>query len=179
MAQQLAAAGEAVALLALFDSYGPHILWNHAPIRVARRTLAHLQAARRMESGARLSYLLARARGVRKKVNRRIWQARYRLYHRRGRHLPDDLREIGMTHFLAISRYLPRPYPGRLTLFSAAEQSIAAFNDRTIGWNGMAAGGVEVHVTPGNHNSILEEPQVRQVAEILGSLLARRSSQYC
>jgi len=176
IAQQLAATGEEVALLALFDSYGPQILWNQTPVRVARRTLAHLQAARRMHSGARLPYLLARARGVRKKLSRRIWQTRYKLYHQRGQHLPDDLREIGMTHFLAISRYLPRPYPGRLTLFSAAEQSIAAFNDRAIGWNGMAAGGIEVHVTPGNHNSILEEPQVREVAEILGSLLGRRGS---
>ena len=63
----------------------------------------------------------------------------------------------------------PAPLPRPPDPFSAAEQSIPAFNDRGIGPGGMAAR-VEVYVAPGNH-SILEEPQVRDVAEILGSLL--------
>jgi hypothetical protein len=40
----------------------------------------------------------------------------------------------------------------------------------------MAAGAVEAYVTPGNHSTILQEPQVRQVAERLGALLERREA---
>ena len=54
-----------------------------------------------------------------------------------------------------------------ITLFNAAE----AFKDRVFaedrGWGALAARGVTVHTIPGNHYTLLNEPQVQVLAEQL------------
>jgi thioesterase domain-containing protein len=47
------------------------------------------------------------------------------------------------------------------------------FEDPTLGWSPVAAGGVEVHAVPGSHMAILEAPHVETLAVILGACLAR------
>lgn len=47
------------------------------------------------------------------------------------------------------------------------------FEDPTLGWGAVAAGGVEVHTIPGNHQTIIEAPHVETLAEILGTCIAR------
>ena len=72
----------------------------------------------------------------------------------------------------ALRSYLPGPYPGRVTLFRAAEAA-AQPPDPTFGWRGLAAGGVEVHEVPGDHDTMVREPHVRVLAERLGAQLER------
>jgi thioesterase domain-containing protein len=83
----------------------------------------------------------------------------------------------------AVERYRASLYPGRITLLRAASVDRAAlrelpperrriFDDPTLGWGDVAAGGVEVHAVPGNHQTILEAPHVEVLAEILAARIA-------
>jgi thioesterase domain-containing protein len=64
--------------------------------------------------------------------------------------------------------YVPRGkiYPGKITLFLAADAEADA-EDNRLGWEKLAAGGLEVHSVPGTHISIREEPHVAVLAEKL------------
>ncbi len=84
----------------------------------------------------------------------------------------------------AVERYRVSPYPGRITLLRAASVDPVAlrelpaerrriFASPTLGWDAVAAGGVEVHSVPGDHQSIVEAPHVKILAEVLGACLAR------
>jgi amino acid adenylation domain-containing protein len=70
----------------------------------------------------------------------------------------------------AMSRYHPKPYDGRITLF-CGDESMGAGADPEFGWGEMAGGGLLRCDVSGNHYTIIKEPHVRRLAEALrGSL---------
>ncbi|MBW8873685.1 MAG: hypothetical protein JF614_01860 [Acidobacteria bacterium] len=84
----------------------------------------------------------------------------------------------------AVERYRVSTYPGRITLLRASSVDPVAlqeatpqrrqiFEDPTLGWGTVAAGGVEVHTVPGNHQTIIAAPHVETLAEILATCIAR------
>ena len=56
----------------------------------------------------------------------------------------------------------------------AAAEGWRPHGDPSLGWESLAAGGLEVAETPGDHYSILREPQVRSLAERLAGLAVLR-----
>jgi thioesterase domain-containing protein len=80
----------------------------------------------------------------------------------------------------ALNSYEAQPYPGRITLFRtpATKHSWMFHNEPYLGWDRVAGGGVEVHEVPGEHSTLLEEPQVQVLAARLKTCLeqARTSS---
>jgi thioesterase domain-containing protein len=44
-----------------------------------------------------------------------------------------------------------------------------------MGWEGLFAGGIEVHEVPGNHTSLLQLPNVEILAEMITQRLAEFS----
>jgi amino acid adenylation domain-containing protein/FkbH-like protein len=85
---------------------------------------------------------------------------------------PPDQRRAWETHIRALLNYYPRPYAGRVTLFrSRGHQLICSF-DEQYGW-GELAREVEVEIVPGSHESILEEPHVKFLAERLSACLLK------
>jgi thioesterase domain-containing protein len=75
--------------------------------------------------------------------------------------------------YRAYRAYTPRPYPGRVTLFRARVQPLLGGHRPDLGWGELAGGGVEVHVIPGNHVTLLREPGVRALAASLSAALGR------
>ena len=71
----------------------------------------------------------------------------------------------------AINDYVPKVYPGRMTLFRASQQPAGYNYTPQLGWEGLAAEGVEVHDLPGYYGSILIEPRVRILAAQLQACL--------
>jgi thioesterase domain-containing protein len=51
-----------------------------------------------------------------------------------------------------------RPYPGKLSLFRAADMPNFVENDATLGWATIAQGGVKVNFVPGDHVSMFKKP---------------------
>ena len=54
----------------------------------------------------------------------------------------------------AVARYAPQTYPGRIVLFLANESLAKSPYDPRLAWQELAAGGVEVYVVPGSHDTI-------------------------
>ena len=75
--------------------------------------------------------------------------------------------EVFRTNVRALLSYKPQPYPGRITFFRASEQIADISTDPANYWRNMAGDGVEVHVVPGDHYTILREPAVQIMAEWL------------
>jgi thioesterase domain-containing protein len=86
-----------------------------------------------------------------------------------------------IANMLAIRRYKPRDYPGRVVLFRASESLIPglAGHDPTMGWGIVALRGVEVVEVSGNHVQLMLAPAIRRVADVMQDrmgvdLVARR-----
>ena len=74
----------------------------------------------------------------------------------------------------AMNSYTPAPYHGPLTLFCAEEETRAESPpDPTKGWGCLAKGGLFMRYIPGTHYTILQEPNVKLLAEELSECLSR------
>jgi amino acid adenylation domain-containing protein len=82
------------------------------------------------------------------------------------------LRRVIEAEHHALTTYVPRPYPGRITLFRARAQPLLCSHDPSMGWRELASGGLEVRPVPGPHAYILKEPFVRGLARELAACLA-------
>ncbi|HZW18378.1 MAG TPA: amino acid adenylation domain-containing protein [Luteimonas sp.] len=159
MARQLGEAGEEVAMLALIDTsshYGRRLREQaaHPPsalqrLRARLRGLSPGQALLAM--GRMPGNRLAAARSRRSVADMQ----------RRGEPLPHQLRyaHVEATHLRAYRDYVVQPWPGRVTLFRAAEQDPELGNDPMLGWGGIA-GEVEVIDIPGSHRGIVEKTEL-------------------
>jgi aspartate racemase len=70
----------------------------------------------------------------------------------------------------AVDSYVPRPYPGMVTVLRARLRSAHSFS-RTLSWQPLALGGVRVIDVPGGHLSMLQTGAVETVAQCLGDCL--------
>jgi thioesterase domain-containing protein len=71
----------------------------------------------------------------------------------------------------AMHAYRPRPWPGRLHFFRAAERRPGEPPRPEEPWVDLAGAGAEVHVVPGGHASMHRRPQVEELARRLRSAL--------
>jgi len=198
-AQQLQAEGENVAFLGFLDNGGsPESLrryfWRQLTARVRYRidrvsvtwkyfrdrTAFHLGEVKRLDPAQWLSYyfdksgkalrlVLHALRGNTSFPAQTAMTNTSKDQRRKGRHLA----RAQETYWLAVFRYRPQPYPGRITVF-VNEECYSA--DPTLGWNDLAAGGLEVHKIPGNHHTYITE-HIQVVAEELRECLERASAE--
>ena len=137
MAQQLTAAGDEVPMLVLLDTYAPGM---------------HKQA---IESDVKFYEPLKKAvlRGIVKRAlkNGGVVPTRFRNFH------------IIDTYDQAVMAYKPKPYKGQLTVFKAE----TSWGPNEMGWSALAQGGLDVQVIPGDHYSLIKEPNVAMLTERL------------
>jgi hypothetical protein len=88
-----------------------------------------------------------------------------------GLRVPQSAVTMEEVNRFAAGRYVPRTYPGRLTLLRTLLSPRLAVDDPQFGWGGLAAGGIDIHEIPGSHLEITDEPHVRILAQKLGSCL--------
>ncbi|PSB16207.1 hypothetical protein C7B76_12015, partial [filamentous cyanobacterium CCP2] len=174
MAQQLTQAGQPIGLLAILDTPAPcnkpslyqslkfllgTALWSTLPFLLDYGALA----TDRLRSRSWFS--------------RGQWSAITRLLPEESRlQLLDEsairsLLPIVYANSQATYRYVPRPYPNRLTLFKAAEQPEALQNQPTLNWSTLASE-IQLHQVPGNHLSLLKQPHVQTLAQQLEHYLS-------
>jgi len=165
MAQQLQAQGQEVALLALIDSYA--LTGDQEPEPDDVTLLGDLaldlglplnQIAferdrfEQLEPDERLAYVLEEAK--------------------RAGVVPSDIELIQVRHLFqvfksnvqAMRRYVPYAYPGPIALFKASEQFDEQVFAEDLGWGVLAAGGVAMYAVPGNHYTVIREPNVEALA---------------
>lgn len=185
MAIQLCERGEAVALVALFDTYAPgypKMLPGKSKFSIklsqwGQRVEHHLETLRILEANQRWDYIVAKARKGRNQFRRTIKNTRKGLARgvlkKIGRPLPEALKETQNAIIVASRSYRPRPYSGKVTIFRADKQPSGIYPDPTLGWSELVKGGLTVHEVPGTHGSLVVEPRVRFLIEKLEHCLEK------
>ena len=172
IAQQLRAQGQEIALLALIDTASPgyhkptSISVDDQPSTFRDRMLFHLRKLLRLSIQDQLTYVWKRLK----------WHLTieklsffYKTYLRYVRQSPQEARILNVAgaNNQAARSYVPPAYPGQVTLFRATDKSAGFGNDPDMGWSKLATGGVKIYEISGSHWGIVEEPQVKGLAEKL------------
>jgi thioesterase domain-containing protein/acyl carrier protein len=161
IAQQLVAAGQQVELLVMIDASMPGPLQYlhqrpHFPALLdgyfgelllspsAALKRWTLESASRISARLRVSNSLTRSKDYFKRVSRH-----------------------------AEASYKPQPYAGKVTLLICSDAPFRAYEDSRLAWGSVARGGLEVHVVPGNHTTMEQEPNLRVIGEHLQRCLDR------
>ncbi len=190
MAQQLRQQGEAVALLALFDSYVPG---SQKPIpNVARwkkewsfwqqKIQTHSRNLLLLKVQDRTAYLRERVvviPNLLSMANRSIRSALQDLLKQRPQAsaesiaLPDEISQIQAANALAYKAYQPKPYPGKIILFQSERLPSGYTYAPANGWLPLALGELEIYKIPTDHNTLMVQPWVAMVSKQLRITLAQ------
>ncbi len=173
MAQQLRAAGERVALLAILEA--------DARTRNGRRAFAdamrsQVEALRDLPVGQRGAYLrrkfLSWADRLATPPGSRVQRTR-----------PDENQNTIRTAIeRAVMQYRPKGYPGLITLFRATDRRVTRTYSRTLGWGRLARAGIRVIDVPGSHSTVLrpgsEPPMAASLRACLDELSVEGEGQF-
>lgn len=174
-AQQLRAQGQEVALLVLFDTFLPAAARRQCGLGL--RTRAHLLSLCRQLGQLRLKEAARHVLGAIAMAGDAAREAARRAGAQAssaGSHRLLTLWEILRP---AAAQYRPEPYPGTIVFFEAATQPLAREVGACFGWAGLAGGGLNVRTVPGDHGTLLGEPNVDALARELDACLrAARST---
>lgn len=182
IAKQLRDAGEEVHLLALFDTYGP----GYFSMPFSRRVGLHLHALRQLDVPARAQYLRDRAR---LRLMKKPPAAKEPALVQRGENEDEwqvdvfdrELSPEEVRHLRAMAQHIRQNpaaarYEGNTVLFVARDKPMEFLQaDATLGWDGFAPH-LTIHEVPGDHTSLIQEPNVREIASHLQSVLATAPS---
>jgi amino acid adenylation domain-containing protein len=167
MAQQLSAAGQHVATLALLDTLIliPHVADGPLGARIGR-WLRTAKMNFRYATRMRLPEFLSR-KSTNFRMRRKLltWQIREKL----GLTVQPARLSAEEGFLLAIRRYIPRPYHGNATLFRAGDGS--HYPESKLGWEGLIEGDLDVQQVSGDHDTILQEPHIGMLARLLEGCL--------
>jgi surfactin family lipopeptide synthetase A len=174
-AQQLRAAGEEVALLALFDTMNWHKVlltsWNRGYM-LFQRLIFHAAVVLRIDSENKRKFLKGKFHDLRKRIP--VWRGMLQTMLKRsspgGTPSSRVLAQVWQANHRASGNYVPRPYAGPVTDFRPAKQ-YRAFDRPDLKWDGLAIGGLRVVVVPGYPAVMLLEPYVKDLAGTLATCI--------
>jgi amino acid adenylation domain-containing protein len=178
MACQLTKTGEEVALLAMLDAWpleNTTSYFRHAYVHYYANRIRSLLAYRQVN-------LLALAKAKAKSILHRLsGKARWR---RVPGQVPADSSHPSLSPSVDDWRarlwpgkgFVPPTFPGRITVFRVRRQPYWRIWDKRLGWGPWARDGVDLYTVPGRHTSFLREPNVQEVAELLGRCLQQAVS---
>jgi thioesterase domain-containing protein/acyl carrier protein len=141
MAQELLRQGEEVRLLVLFDIHRPTAFraWALDFINAWRRGRYMLSVISQLIRADRSSKLQL----IRDVVHRKLHPVQAMKESTSHR-----VHRLALDYWRTVYRHRVKKYPGRITLIVNEKEYQS---DKTMGWNGVASGGLEIHSTPGDH----------------------------
>lgn len=95
------------------------------------------------------------------------WQIRYSRGYEQD--IPIAHKRVFQAHVKSLSKYHPRIFDGKITLFRVPTMSLFRSFDPELGWEELAKGGIETHLIPSSHSNLLDDPYVENLAGILKS----------
>jgi hypothetical protein len=136
---------------------------------IYRKLKFHLNKLRQAGLTRLPDFIAARMAGI----SLRASVMRWRIHHMLGlrvneKHLRDDLDTIvhPASYF-----YKPQPYPGRIVFLQSTDWPPCRYFDFYASWDGLIAGGMELHKIAGGHQSMFYEENVDLVASKLRDCL--------
>lgn len=185
MARQLAQQGSEIAILALFDTGTPEYkksrraenskldIKKHDLIERVQLHKANMNA---LSGTEKLGYILTKANRGLARYKRRIHNTRKKLIRKAyskingGGPIPTQYIQLEDQLMRAQRKFIPKPYSGKITLFRASIQPYGLKPNPTLGWERFVHE-IEVHEVTGHHTSIVAEPYVRGLAQMLNAHL--------
>jgi thioesterase domain-containing protein/acyl carrier protein len=174
MAQQLRAAGQAVGSLIFLETWLPATT-DGGRLRPDVRTLAaldlimsrlrvYINKLTSLRGRQRLDYLLERVKMLAQMVVQRDAF--------RGDRSEFHLRVVTQANLVALRKYRPNVYDGRVVLFRAEDRRVMSDDDPRLAWSRLVTGDLEVHSVPGNDSgTMLMKPYVCELARKLGACI--------
>jgi len=176
MARQFRASGRSVALLAMFDTYGPDFWSNTSNLRAGicrqlYRGKEIMYRYRLRPSGQRLRFLIDRVSTVlrRRGIN---------FLPRFEPDLPESLQRVVDANVAAHRNYVPSAYHGDVTLFVAKSRLFGMPFESTLGWSRVVKGDIRIREIDGDHLMLLEESNVQSLADQLNQELLELSAEF-
>ena len=191
MARQLQGAGDEVELLAIIDTTAPvpepcapsepnetdDARWLCDIVRVIERSLnrnvsIEYQEFKQLSFEEQLTFILNRLKEL-------------DLFpHDAGTKQVLGLLQVEKANALALQRYVPHFYNGKISLFRAGvlhpedarDSSPQRFSDPSTGWQALSSEPVPVHVVAGDHITMITEPNVSALATKLRPYLSQQIS---
>ncbi len=186
MARMLRAQGEVVALLAMFDTWGPDYPQDRGDLprykvaaeAIYQRLDHHIGALWMLDPKERVAYVRERLHytymGQFDRVESFAMALARWSYKMRGRSpesIPRDLQETPGFIREASVAYEPPPYDGDLVLFRSKKQPPGSVFQETLGWDAVVRGKITVIELPGMHATMIAEPRVRYLVDALRPVL--------
>jgi len=162
-ARRLQAGGRDIALLAMFDTFGPD----------------RLRQGRRLHWPLSVDALLHMPwREVMRRLRVRLWDAPIAVRRNRAdpnAPLPQQVRlqRVERANHRALAAYRPRRYRGDVELFRTPVRGTR--DDAALGWRDWIEGTINLHALPGSHHDFIDQPALAQrfaarVAEVQAAL---------
>ena len=153
LVQQLSRSGKKVALLVLLDTFAADV--------IPRRTHAKTHFKGLTRNGP--MYLANRVKArLQRETDSLSVSLKTRFYRSQNQPIPFELRDAYMSTALgeAALKYRPIPYAGKVTLYRATEVDPQfRHTGEKLGWGALTPNMEVVHV-PGNHDTLVYEPNV-------------------
>jgi thioesterase domain-containing protein/acyl carrier protein len=185
MAQRLVAEGDEIGALVLIDTFCPgtpkHLPAHPDPFGLVQHVDWYAGEVLMRSWSERIPYLGTRAANVGRRAyalaRTIVSKAIPSLAEQRGT-TEAILQHVKSVNSQAWGQYKPKPYPGKITLLWCSETPTRCYRDRRLAWSDVAEHGLEVHIIPGNHMTMVEPPHVDVMAEILGRCLQRAHQEH-
>jgi amino acid adenylation domain-containing protein len=175
MEKQLTAMGKEVRLLAIFDTNAENALYNKAwyiklPIRLKQQLpkLAWIMRSAIREPGTTIRYQF---NYFKKQLMKIAGKLRLVKQEEAGEDLYVQINEISQQHVEAFKSYHMVPFNNFVYLFRAARRLYFVNDFKYLGWRKYARKGVKVFEVPGDHITMLQQPNVPQFGAILQEAL--------
>ncbi len=175
MARQLAADGELLGEVALFDAVAKDM------VRQQKRWWKRLKKAGytlQLLVSAPIRTLSYKSQVLHTQLKHLIGKWRIAWFDPQHEQLHEGYLPFGKKVYdkclEAYERYQMQPAPVSVTVFRAKEQMFYLEDADYLGWKDFALGGVEVIDIEGNHLTLFDEPHVQTVARILSKRLAKK-----
>jgi 3-oxoacyl-(acyl-carrier-protein) synthase/thioesterase domain-containing protein/acyl carrier protein len=171
IARQLLAAGEQVEPVVLIDAQARGGLRKRP---FWRRMAAHLNRLQQATPARRRQYLRDRWENLMQRL--RPSAPPHTLSCRQVSTLAGAINQVTEANGRAWHAYVPRPCAVQVVLFrcEAVEEWRDFYDlDETSGWGPLARGGVTVYQVKGPHQEVLDEPYVKEVAQLMTRVLER------
>lgn len=161
MARRLMEAGKEVALLCLIDTFRPGVK-TRLPGSLNRTWAGALKGPVYFTQRCSAKY----------KEHAKVSAHRRRIHKNLKKGLPveyEDREQWLMDTFVrAVRKYELQPYPGELTVLRARDvPEMLECKEPNLGWDSYAQMGIRLYEVPGEHMTLVEEPNVGKLAGIL------------
>ena len=176
MAQQLHAQGQAVALLALLETYNWANLKKPSLFSKSYHYMQKIDFHCRnlFLAESKWTFLHEKIKVAKNRSNVWFGDLRRKVFDKfyQGNGYNEFLSQLWEANDRAAATYKPEVYPGRITLFRPIKQ-YALYDNPELGWENLAEGGVDDHILPVYPAGMLVEPFVKQLAEELNACIQR------